>query len=107
MSVRPIWDAGLQPERTTLAWQRTAFAVAVCALGVLRLGLGRSSVPGIVVGSLAMLAAVAAIVVARAGYRRTIDRLEGNWPIGTVGPAALGTLSVALLGLAALGVLAT
>ena len=106
MSFRPIWDAGLQPERTTLAWQRTALAVTVCALGVLRLGLGRSSVPGIVVGSLAILVAVAAFVGARAGYRRTTDRLDGNRPIGTVGPAALGTLSVVLLGLAALGVLA-
>ncbi len=90
-----------------MAWQRTALAVSVCALAVLRLGLGGSSVAGIVVASLAVLAATAAFAGARVGYRRVIERLAATRPIGTVGPAGLGTIAVASLGLATLVVLVT
>lgn len=90
-----------------MAWQRTALAVTACALGVLRLGLGSSSIAGIVVASLAALTATATFAGARVGYRRVIERLEATRPIGTIGPAGLGTLAVASLGLATLVVLVT
>ncbi|MDQ4117115.1 MAG: DUF202 domain-containing protein [Actinomycetota bacterium] len=65
-----------------MAWQRTALAVSVCALAVLRLRLGSSPVAGIVVASLAVLAATAAFAGARVGYRRMIERLAATRPIG-------------------------
>lgn len=36
-SQRGIWDAGLQPERTKMAWQRTVLSVLACSLVVSRL----------------------------------------------------------------------
>ena len=41
----PIRDPGLQPERTALAWTRTAFAILANALISLRAGFISGSVP--------------------------------------------------------------
>lgn len=66
---RPF-DAGLQPERTALAWRRTAMAVAVASLAALRI------LPE-VLGSWALIPAVlgaavsfVAIVLTHRRYRR-------------------------------------
>jgi hypothetical protein len=60
-------DAGLQPQRTTLSWSRTALAIAVNGLLVLRAGLQASDWS--LLGAAAVIGA-AALVVFVAGTQR-------------------------------------
>lgn len=53
-------DPGLQPERTALAWRRTALSAAVAAVVLLRAGLIERSVPGLLAGFGSLVLAVIA-----------------------------------------------
>lgn len=64
-----VRDPGLQPERTTLAWRRTALAVALNATLLLRAGVHERR-------ALLLIGAVlgaGAFVLALVGMRRDID----------------------------------
>ena len=68
--MKPVPDPGLQAERTLLAWNRTAAAMAVNALVLLRVGFqpgaGGMLVPGALLGGVA----VALLLVGQVRHRQ-------------------------------------
>jgi uncharacterized membrane protein YidH (DUF202 family) len=58
-------DPGLQPERTALAWQRTALATAVLAVLLLRDGIVHGAPPALVAGVVIGLAGLTMVVAPR------------------------------------------
>lgn len=96
---RPF-DAGLQPERTALAWRRTALAVAVVSLAALRI------LPE-VLGSWALIPAAlgagvsfVALVLTHRRYRRVHTMLTSS---GSDRVALSGGVLPALMAVATLG----
>lgn len=99
-----LFDPGLQPERTALAWQRTGLALAVGALAGLRILpslLGPAAFP-LAAGGLVL--AIVVVVLAHGRYRRAHEHLTQGSGSGLPGGGlpALTALLTVLAGLAAL-----
>ncbi|WP_309064725.1 DUF202 domain-containing protein [Microbacterium sp.] len=104
-------DAGLQPERTELAWRRTALAIAIGSL--LSLRIFPAVLPaeiaawGFAPGAVGVAAALALWIAGRRRRVRFLDTMTGALPpSGTPGGAALFGLSALCVGfgIVALGV---
>lgn len=89
----PQPGAGLQGERTALAWSRTGLAVLVNAALVLRAGLVQPSKPLAALGATLLFAAAA---VALYGVRRK-RQLAASPPLVAPAPQALAALAAAVL----------
>ncbi|AOX04832.1 hypothetical protein BJP05_00525 [Corynebacterium sp. NML98-0116] len=61
----PVPDPGLQPERTALSWTRTALAMLVCSMVLLRWS---HAYPVPVFGAIGLLLTLATVLISR--YRR-------------------------------------
>ncbi|MFJ2029943.1 DUF202 domain-containing protein [Streptosporangium sp. NPDC087985] len=95
----PLWDEGLQSERTRLAWVRTAALLAVGALGAAGVGL-RAGIHLLAVALFALAALCGALLLARTGvrYQRVQRALHEGSPLDERADAViawLGTLAVA------------
>lgn len=86
-------DAGLQPERTRLAWRRTTLACSVTAVLALRQALHGTGSP-MEVGGAAVIALVwvAFLWVAH----RRIRQLAAARPVGLTGLTAVGAAACAV-----------
>jgi uncharacterized membrane protein YidH (DUF202 family) len=104
-----VWDRGLQPERTSLAWERTALGLAANAALLLRAG-AQGAPFARVLGAVTLGVAGAVFLASRTRYVRRDAALRGRGraPGGrlvlavgvTTVALSLGAL-VAVLGLAA------
>jgi uncharacterized membrane protein YidH (DUF202 family) len=76
-------DPGLQPERTALAWQRTALALAGATIVVGRLTFGTVGVVAVVVVALGVGHAAVIFATSQRHYRnRTGTSPARQWPTG-------------------------
>ncbi len=99
----PPYDPGLQPERTLLAWRRTALAlVAIAAVATRYLAVDLGPVAAMLGGAGVLLAAVA-LASAHHRYRMVVrgfpaaDAGEAPLPAGG-GTLALVTLATVVIG---------
>ncbi|WP_114854313.1 YidH family protein [Brachybacterium sp. YJGR34] len=94
-----VYDDGLQPERTLLAWRRTCLSFAVASLVGMRVALPTLGLPAVIVGVVCAGLAVLAYVVAATGYSRAHRALHESDALGRGGlPMILATASVLCLG---------
>ncbi len=97
---RAPWDPGAQPERTRLAWQRTALSGLAASLVVGKLIARHSTVLGIVLAALAIAITAAMLVLSRIRYHRSNAALFAR---GRLPDARVYAATTALIVLTALG----
>lgn len=95
-----LFDAGLQVERTLLAWRRTCLAFAIASLVGIRFGFEVVGDVAVIVGALGIAVAVAAYGGAHTRYRQTVAALTSDGRANTGGSPLAGiTAAAALIGM--------
>jgi uncharacterized membrane protein YidH (DUF202 family) len=103
-----IYDKGLQPERTILAWRRTGLAIAVGGCFAARLMPEALGAWSLAVGLLVLVCAAATLVAAERRFRRMLADLRTTGALAASGPLvsavafASGLLSAGALAYVAL-----
>ena len=100
MTAERPFDVGLQPERTLLAWRRTALALIVASAVEVRLAMEHLGGLAIVIGVVGILFAGATYIGATVRYRRMHRSLLDSESLMTVGGRSLAALAVSSILLA-------
>jgi putative membrane protein len=74
-TAREVWDAGLQPERTSLAWQRTALTLLGVGLLIPKLAWAVLDLWTLVPAGLVVAVAIFVLVAGHQRYRATHEVL--------------------------------
>ncbi|MBB2902052.1 putative membrane protein [Kineococcus radiotolerans] len=103
-----LYDPGLQPERTALAWRRTALSLVVVSLGAARLLPAQLGAGAVVLGVVGAGGGVVVHVLAGRRARRATAGLltRGDLAGEGAGLLAVTAATALLLGLGALALLA-
>lgn len=97
-----VFDKGLQPERTLLAWRRTCLSFAIASLILTRYTADAFGAAGVLLGLAAAGLAVGAYVTSSVGYRRVHASLNRTGHTGRGGaPFLLATLAALAIGASA------
>jgi uncharacterized membrane protein YidH (DUF202 family) len=96
---------GVQNERTSLAWVRTALGLATCAVLAGRLAVVRDQPWAVVAALAAAVLAVGVLGWSHDRYRRAARRLREERPVDFALPAFALTLAVAAVGLLSLALI--
>ncbi|WP_166872268.1 DUF202 domain-containing protein [Salinibacterium sp. ZJ450] len=92
MTDEKVFDPGLQPERTLLAWQRTVLSLAVAGVLAARFAAPQIGLPAAVLGLISAALSIAAYVGVRYRYRRAHTGLRAAetlhslsaWPLAAL-----------------------
>lgn len=96
---RGVYDPGLQPERTLLAWRRTCLSFGVASLVAMRFVLEPLGIVAVFVGVLGAGLAVLSYALTALGYRRATVSLRTEDRLGRDGlPIVLATAAVLVVG---------
>jgi uncharacterized membrane protein YidH (DUF202 family) len=95
-----LFDEGLQPERTHLAWQRTLLALGLGCAVAARLTAPHLGLIGVTISLAGLAAVVIAYVLVRLRYRRINHSLRSTQTLALVSawPLALVAVATACLG---------
>lgn len=105
-SARP-YDRGAQPERTLLAWRRTALSITVASAVLVRLAAEEYGLTAVLIGAFGIALSLFSYFAASLRYRQVHDQLCGSDQYRTSGWPQLSLMvATAALGLVALGYLA-
>lgn len=101
---RRIFDRGMQPERTALAWRRTALAMGVGSIAALRVFPLAFGPAALVPAGIAVVISITVFVFAQLRYRRNhraliADRATDQ-PVVLAGGGMVALVAVATLGFA-------
>ena len=106
-----LFDAGLQPERTALAWRRTGLALCAGSLIAVRVLAASLGPWAMIPAGMGVAGSVVIVVLAHRRHLRTVDTLRAEEDGSRMLPSGRLPLAVALAsvgaGVAALGVVLT